>query len=110
MRQPTGCASAVENRELAGMDLHVLHSCHSSWYFDSQRHRFQRVPRGVEVSPQAEWADYHRLELSPTGCFVVSLNDDDTRLLRSWIHAEPCPHCESEERTQELRLQPAGRA
>lgn len=98
-------ASSPEVVEQAGMDLQVLRSCHSTWYFDSSRSRFQRVPRDLDVVPEGEWTRYHRLEVDPSGSFVVTLNDEDTRILRSWIHTEHCPHCRLDDRTEELRLQ-----
>lgn len=100
----------LEPMERAGMELRVLRSCHSTWYFDPDRRRFQRVPHAVDLSPQVGWTPYHRLEIDPAGSFVVMLNDDDTRMLRSWVHAEPCPHCGlGEARTEELKLSPIRR-
>jgi hypothetical protein len=87
-------ASNPEAVERAGMDLRVLRSCHSTWYFDPARRRFQ-----------GEWAPYHRLEIDTSGSFMVTLNNEDTRLLRSWVHSEPCPHCQSDDRTEELKIQ-----
>ena len=105
MPDQSSIASNTEAVEQAGMDLRVLRSCHSTWYFDPQRRRFQRVPHGIDVTPGGEWAPYHRLEIDTSGSFMVTLNDEDTRLLRSWVHSEPCPHCQSGELTQELWLQ-----
>jgi hypothetical protein len=99
-------SASPEAVERAGMDLRVLHSCHSTWYFDPARRRFQRVPRGQDVVPGSGWAPYHRLEIDTSGSFMVTLNDEDTRMLRSWVHSEPCPHCHLDDRTEELRLQP----
>ncbi|MGH8971782.1 MAG: hypothetical protein ACRD0C_01070 [Acidimicrobiia bacterium] len=105
MREHPGLASP-QPVERAGMDLQVLHSCHSTWYFDPARQRFQRVPRGLDVAPDSEWAPYHRLEIDTSGSFMVTLNDEDTRMLRSWVHSEPCPHCHLDDLTEELELQP----
>jgi len=75
-------------------DVRVLESCHSHWIFESARGRFRRVPRGtrLDMPPQEnEWTPYYRLELdASSGAFSVGLNADDTRVLRSWLHAEPC--------------------
>jgi hypothetical protein len=106
LRDHNAVASKPEAVERAGMDLKVLRSCHSTWYFDPERRRFQRVPHGIDVAPEGEWAPYHRLEIDTSGSFMVSLNDEETRLLRSWVHCEPCPHCQSGDRTEELKLQP----
>lgn len=104
MRDANRISSDPEAVERAGMDLRVLHSCHSTWYFDPSRRRFQRVPHGIDVAPEGEWTHYHRLEVDTSGSFMVTLNDEDTRMLRSWVHAEPCPHCRLGDRTEELKL------
>jgi hypothetical protein len=45
-------------------------------------------------SPESEWAAYYRLEIdASTGAFAVGLTPDDTRVLRSRLHIEPCRHC-----------------
>lgn len=98
-------ASNLEAVERAGMDLQVLRSCHSTWYFDPRRSRFQRVPRDMDVALEGDWTYYHRLEVDTSGSFLVTLNDEDTRILRSWVHSEPCPHCQQDDRTEELKLQ-----
>jgi hypothetical protein len=55
-------------------------------------------------SAENEWTPYYRLELdASTGAFSVGLNADDTRVLRSWLHVEPCRHC-SGDQTGELSL------
>ena len=107
MRDHHGMTANTEAVERAGMDLRVLRSCHSTWYFDPERRRFQRVPHGIDdVAPEGEWAPYHRLEIDTSGSFMVTLNDEDTRILRSWVHSEPCPHCQwDNDRTEELKLQ-----
>ncbi|MGH9039258.1 MAG: hypothetical protein ACRDZ3_03420 [Acidimicrobiia bacterium] len=105
MRVHRSIATTPEVIESAGMDLQLLRSCHSCWYFDTERRRFQRLPRGVDVVPEGEWASYHRLEIDTSGSFMVTLNEEDTSILRSWVHLEPCPHCHAEARTEELKLQ-----
>ncbi len=102
-------AADLEWVERAGMTLWVLHSCHSTWFLDQTRQRFQRVPRGIDVQPQAPWTPYHRLVVDPAGSFLLSLDDRDTRMLRAWFHRDPCPHCEAGSRTEELRLDRARR-
>lgn len=104
MRDENRISADTDAVELAGMDLRVLHSCHSTWYFDPSRQRFQRAPRGIDVIPEGEWAPYHRLEVDPSGSFMITLNDDDTRMMRSWVHSEPCPHCRLGDRTEEVKL------
>ncbi|MGH8991710.1 MAG: hypothetical protein ACRDZ7_09310 [Acidimicrobiia bacterium] len=103
MRDHHDNASEPEAVERAGMDLQVLRSCHSTWYFDPARRRFQRVPSGVDVAPEGTWVRYHRLEVDHAGSFMVTLNDEDTSMLRAWVHGEPCPHCQLEDRTEELQ-------
>lgn len=77
--------------------VQMIESCNSTWLFDSARLRFRRVPKGtsldVPASPE-EWERYYTLELDPdSDAFVVTLNEAGTRLLRSYRHRVPCPHC-----------------
>ncbi len=94
--------------EVGGASLRVLESCHSLWVFEPARMRFRRVPRGTRLdmpSPESDWTPYHRLEVEPSsGAFAVSLNEDGTRVLRSWLHIDPCRHCQTEQ-TAELSLE-----
>jgi hypothetical protein len=103
----------VEGLCLNGTSVRVLESCHSLWIFESDRGRFRRVPRGTRLdmpSPENEWTAYYRLELdTSSGAFSVGLNPDDTRVLRSWLHVEPCRHC-SADHTGELSLEVLRRA
>ena len=91
-----------------GVPVRVLESCHSLWIFEPERGRFRRVPRGTRLdmpSAENEWTPYYRLELdASSGAFSVGLNPDDTRVLRSWIHADPCRHCSSDQ-TGELSVE-----
>ena len=91
-----------------GMSLRVLESCHSLWVFEPDRKRFRRVPRGTRLdipSPESEWTAYHRLEVEPSsGAFAVALTADGTRVLRSWLHSDPCRHCGADQ-TTELSLE-----
>lgn len=91
------------------MDPVVLESCHSTWLFDTERMRFRRVLKGVELdSHQAAstgWRPYYGLDIDPVSeSFVVMLNPDGTRLLRSWRHVEHCSQCGGEV-TGELSLE-----
>ena len=98
---------SVETLNLNGASVRVLESCHSLWIFEPERGRFRRVPRGTRLdmpSPENEWTPYYRLELdASSGAFSVGLNPDDTRVLRSWLHVDPCRHC-SADHTGELSL------
>lgn len=77
--------------------VQAIESCNSTWLFDAERGRFRRVPKGAPIdtpAPPEEWQRYYSLELDDdTGAFVVSLNANGTRLLRSYQHKTPCPHC-----------------
>ena len=77
--------------------LFVLESCHSTWLFDTERMRFRRVLKGLALDVHAAttaWRAYYGLELDPISeSFVVLLNPEGTRLLRSWRHVEHCPQC-----------------
>ena len=99
---------AAPEIEVGGVSVRVLESCHSMWVFEPERKRFRRVPRGTRLdmpSPESDWTTYHRLELEPSsGAFAVSLNEEGTRVLRSWLHSEPCRHCRADH-TTELSLE-----
>jgi len=101
-------APTLEEVQVNGVTVRVLESCHSLWIFEPARGRFRRVPRGTRLdmpSPQNEWTPYYRLELdASSGAFSVGLNEDDTRVLRSWLHVDPCRHC-SGDQTGELSLE-----
>ena len=94
--------------QVNGAAVRILESCHSLWIFEPARSRFRRVPRGTRLdmpSPENEWTPYYRLELdASSGAFSVGLNEDDTRVLRSWLHVDPCRHC-SGDQTGELSLE-----
>ena len=104
---------AVEEVQVNGVVVRVLESCHSLWIFEPGRARFRRVPRGTRLdmpSPENEWTRYYRLDIDPTsGAFSVGLNEDDTRVLRSWIHSESCRHCAGDQ-TGEISLEALRRA
>lgn len=86
----------------------VIESCHSTWVFDATRSRFQRIPKGLDLSSAAltaAWQPYYGLELEEgSDSFVVQLDPQGTRLLRSWRHLEGgCEWC-GEHRTTQLSL------
>ncbi|HAM02445.1 MAG TPA: hypothetical protein DCQ30_09515 [Acidimicrobiaceae bacterium] len=80
-------------------------SCHSTWSFDVRNHRFRRILRGFESAvnqPVTEWRPYYGLEEHPASdSFVVWLNPEGTRLLRSWRHRPDCPSC-ADQNTREV--------
>jgi hypothetical protein len=88
--------------------LFVLESCHSTWIFDTERMRFRRVLKGLAMDAHAAttaWRPYFGLEIDPISeSFVVMLNPEGTRLLRSWRHVEHCPQCGGNQ-TAELSLE-----
>jgi hypothetical protein len=76
----------------------TLDSCHSHWVFDPDRRRYRRVPQGPGAELRAaasEWRDYHELRVDEhSESFVVVLNHEGTRMLRSWRHTPGvCPSC-----------------
>lgn len=86
----------------------VLDSCNSVWLFQPDRMRFRRALKGLG-GPYVStgWRPYFGLRLDDEDDgFVVLLNPQGTRLLRSWRHRPGQDHCEScaEDRTQELSL------
>jgi len=85
----------------------VLESCHSTWIFDTERMRFRRILKGLDLDARqasTAWRPYYGLELDPMSeSFVVLLNSEGSRLLRSWRHVEHCPQCGGEA-TAELSI------
>ena len=75
----------------------VLESCHSTWLFDTERMRFKRILKGLDLDTRQAstgWRPYFGLDMDPLSeSFVVLLNPEGTRLLRSWRHVEHCPQC-----------------
>ena len=75
-----------------------LDSCHSHWVFDPDHHRYRRVPQGPDLelrTAASEWRPYHELHVDEhSDSFVVVLNQEGTRMLRSWRHGPgECPSC-----------------
>jgi len=85
----------------------VLESCHSTWIFDMAAMRFRRLLKGIGLDAGAaatEWRQYYGLELDPESeSFVVLLNPEGTRRLRSWRHLEHCQQC-GEDLTEEFSI------
>jgi hypothetical protein len=76
----------------------ILDSCHSRWVFDTDRQRFRRVLRGPELELRTimtEWRPYHELHIEEdSDSFVVVLNEEGSRMLRSWRHrTAECSNC-----------------
>ncbi|MGD0321753.1 MAG: hypothetical protein ABSC00_09175 [Acidimicrobiales bacterium] len=91
------------------MEPLVLESCHSTWLFDTERMRFCRVLKGLarddRPSASTGWHAYFGLEVDPVSeSFVVLMNPEGTRLLRSWRHVDHCTQCGGEA-TGELSLE-----
>jgi hypothetical protein len=83
-----------------GGPMVTFDSCHSRWVFDTERLRFRRVLRGsdrVLGEVVTEWRPYEELQIDEaSGCFVVVLDQESRRMLRSWIHrGHVCQHCET---------------
>jgi hypothetical protein len=90
------------------MDPVVIESCHSTWVVDLEQSRFKRILKGLEsggAQASTAWRPCFGLEIDPTSeSFVVLLNSEGTRLLRSWRHVEHCAQCGGEA-TSELSLE-----
>jgi hypothetical protein len=101
---PSGKIGAVEPSPDVPL---VLESCHSTWLFDTARMRFRRILKGLNLDTRnasTAWRPYFGLELDPySESFVVMLNAEGTRLLRSWRHVDHCPQCGGEA-TAELSI------
>ena len=87
------------------MEPIIIESCHSTWIIDIDEHRFRRVMKGSALQgTSTEWQPCFGVEIDPLSeSFVVILNEDGTRLLRSWRHVERCAQCGGEA-TSELSL------
>jgi hypothetical protein len=89
--------AAMTALEVAGATVRILESCHSLWLFDPSRMRFRRLPRDADLDvpcSDGDWIGYHSFDMDLVmGTFVVGLNPEGTRLLRAWVHDEPCRHC-----------------
>jgi len=82
------------------MESMVIESCHSTWVIDLDNHRYQRVLKGDALGPTptvTSWKPCYGVEIDPTSeSFVVLLNPEGTRLLRSWRHVDHCAQCGGE--------------
>ncbi|HEX3334418.1 MAG TPA: hypothetical protein VHS57_08750 [Acidimicrobiales bacterium] len=75
----------------------VFESCHSTWVFDPDHLRFRRVLKGIEVEDRpivTAWRPYYGLEVEEgSEAFTVLLNEEGTRMIRSWRHTGDCQQC-----------------
>jgi hypothetical protein len=76
----------------------ALDSCHSRWVFDTDVHRYRRVLRGPGFELRTvttEWRPYYELHIEENSdSFVVVLNEEGTKMLRSWRHRDgECSNC-----------------
>jgi hypothetical protein len=89
------------------MDEVIIESCHSTWVIDTANSRFRRMVKGghgASGTVATEWRPCFGVEIDPRSeSFVVLLNPEGTRLLRSWRHVEHCAQCGGEA-TSELSL------
>lgn len=99
MGQPNGHQAPAEYVD--------IESCHSLWSFDVRNQQFRRTIRGFEGAvnqPVTEWRPYYGFEEYPgSDSFVVWLNPQGTRLLRSWRHGPDCPACGSRKTSETIR-------
>jgi hypothetical protein len=104
MEPLAGAACKWHNRP---MDPLVIESCHSTWVIDMEHGRFRRILKGLDegaAHAATEWRPCFGVEIDPESeSFVVLLNAEGTRLLRSWRHVQHCAQCGGEA-TSELSL------
>src|SRR5580704_19450537 len=101
------CFRLINSWDTDFVEQIIIESCHSTWIIDMENSRFRRVVKGSEhrTSPAStEWQACYGVEIDPLSeSFVVLLNPEGTRLLRSWRHVEHCSQCGGEA-TSELSL------
>jgi hypothetical protein len=83
--------------QIGGMEPITLESCHSIWIIDTERMRFRRVLKDLEVghrSVSTAWRPYARFQFEPHGeAFTIVLTPDGSRRIRSWRHTVDCTQC-----------------
>jgi hypothetical protein len=86
------------------MEAITLESCHSTWVFDTDRKRFRRILKHIEVAHEpvsTAWRTYYDLQMDPhSESFTVLLNVEGSRLIRSWRHTGECTQCGENVTTQ----------
>jgi hypothetical protein len=94
-------------------DVTSIESCNSVWLFDVKAMEFKRKIRntsGEADTVSTDWRPYFGLEVDESNkSFVVQLNESGTRLLKSWIHKNPCNRC-SDSNTTEISLEEINKA
>jgi len=97
----------VVEPEVNVVEPEVIESCHSIWLFDHDHMLFLRVLKGSgsnHLLAATGWRRYYGLEVvSGSESFLVLLNAEGTRLLRSWRHTKDCAQC-GEHATSELSV------
>ena len=97
----------INSWDTDSVDQIVIESCHSTWIIDLDNSRFRRLVKDSEhrtTPTSTEWQPCYGVEIDPLSeSFVVLLNSEGTRLLRSWRHVEHCSQCGGEA-TSELSL------
>lgn len=85
-----------------------MESCHSIWVFDTEGMRFRRFLKALDFGGTpvgTDWRSYYGLDIDPVShSFVVWLDPEGTRMLRSWRHTPNHEDC-GEEATGELLLE-----
>lgn len=75
----------------------TLDSCNSTWSFQPAKMRFRRTLKGLGMDVRTGWRHYYGLRFDDgSDGFTVLLNEEGTRLLRSWCHwpgEDTCENC-----------------
>ena len=85
------------------MEPTIIESCHSTWIIDEEHGRFRRIVKGTGARRPAatSWQACYGLDIDEhSETFVVLLNPEGTRLLRSWRHVDRCAQCGGEATTE----------
>jgi hypothetical protein len=89
--------SAAQSSGTTIPDFLVIESCHSTWMFDTDHHRFRRVLKGLDLGDDEAstgWRPYYRLDTDyRSDSFTVFIDPTGSRAVRAWRHVAGCPHC-----------------
>jgi hypothetical protein len=83
----------------------MIDSCHNTWEFEPDTMRYRRHVKGAgRNAVVTDWTPYWGVLFEEdSDSFVVLLNEEGTRILRSYSHLADCTECASQH-TEQLDL------